>query len=650
MRSNADRAAEATQGTASLLDTLDEVISMDYVTVVIGEWIPFGMNLIRQLNDKLGSSERVQGGVFSAEIDDSPAECQFEIPSGSTEVLIIDYDSTHFVNIDAEINYPEDPGIIQIESFGIHINCDGLVCYGLHLEAVMDRIHEKITLDHLARVMVDIQQDSSKVIHPVLTTYQRMLMEVRCFDNPDCREKLALVFAEKIHPNLPVAEYMDKEEKENEIKQILGDTYDSADLAEGEVVILGRQGILIGGPNSRRHEDVMVYYISLVARQQTISQLHIRMQYLTAQISETSDLIDGFEEEPHRVDAIRARLSACSKIALLVRDTLQFLEESLESIEVPPLVELDEASNNLYRFLEVEYIKDSVQERINDLKKNVEGSQNWMQSLREMVSIIKEQLSYKSREAMTDSVKNLQGVLRATDRAATATEVMQTMLSGSLAFALLDRATGSWDVVNDPLDTTNAAPGSTWGNEYIKKTLIDKEWMWFGVNMGFWFLFGGLLMWFLGWLASRLKGVITLNFKMCQRIDLKQLKRYLKLKGVDDLDESFEMDDKQCLRKCSWEEANRVVWQGTPPKIDMYIDMLHGYIINVTIVYNKNTGLLRDTDLKTVLIDELEATEVIEKTEALKEDAWKFDKKVIKDWSYDDDGGMDQEASLINSS
>lgn len=68
MRSNADRALEATQGTATLLDTLDEIISMDHVTVVVGEWIPFGMNLVRQLNDKLGSSERVQGGVFSAEV------------------------------------------------------------------------------------------------------------------------------------------------------------------------------------------------------------------------------------------------------------------------------------------------------------------------------------------------------------------------------------------------------------------------------------------------------------------------------------------------------------------------------------------------------------------------------------------------------
>ena len=49
-------------------------------------------------------------------------------------MLIIDYDLSHFINIDAEIKFPEDDGIIQIESFGIHINADGLVCYGLHIE------------------------------------------------------------------------------------------------------------------------------------------------------------------------------------------------------------------------------------------------------------------------------------------------------------------------------------------------------------------------------------------------------------------------------------------------------------------------------------------------------------------------------------
>lgn len=172
-------------------------------------------------------------------------------------------------------------------------------------------------------------------------------MEMRFFDNPECREKIALIFAESINPMLKVAEYMDKEEKENELKQVLGDTYDSCDLSENEVCILGRQGILLGGENSVRHEHVMIYYISLIARQQCISQLHVRMQYLTAQINEISDLIDGFEEDPHRVDEIRSRLSATSKVSVLVKDTLQFLEESLVGIEAPLLDELDEASNHL---------------------------------------------------------------------------------------------------------------------------------------------------------------------------------------------------------------------------------------------------------------------------------------------------------------
>ena len=51
---------QSTQGISNLGDNLEEVLSLNDVTVIIGEWIPFGMNLIRELNDKLGSTERVQ--------------------------------------------------------------------------------------------------------------------------------------------------------------------------------------------------------------------------------------------------------------------------------------------------------------------------------------------------------------------------------------------------------------------------------------------------------------------------------------------------------------------------------------------------------------------------------------------------------------
>ena len=65
-----------------------------------------------------------------------------------------------------------------------------------------------------------------------------------------------MLFADGINPNGDVEFYMDKEDKENELKQILGETFqhsqlseyrapdpnDPEDTGEGELVILGRSG------------------------------------------------------------------------------------------------------------------------------------------------------------------------------------------------------------------------------------------------------------------------------------------------------------------------------------------------------------------------------------------------------------------------
>ena len=77
-----------------------------------------------------------------------------------------------YVNLEADIYFPEDQGIVQvtlhyhtcllsmqqIENFGIHIHCDGTVIYGMKIEAVMDRIVDGISLDHLSRLIVDVHQ------------------------------------------------------------------------------------------------------------------------------------------------------------------------------------------------------------------------------------------------------------------------------------------------------------------------------------------------------------------------------------------------------------------------------------------------------------------------------------------------------------
>lgn len=43
------------------------------MSIIVAEYIPFGANQIVQLNNNVGSTERVQGGFISPAVDDKAA-------------------------------------------------------------------------------------------------------------------------------------------------------------------------------------------------------------------------------------------------------------------------------------------------------------------------------------------------------------------------------------------------------------------------------------------------------------------------------------------------------------------------------------------------------------------------------------------------
>lgn len=59
------------------------------------------------------------------------------------------------------------------------LNAEGTCFYGMQIEAVMDRIKDQISLDHLSRLLVDVQQDSSAIVDSIISGYQRDLLQVR---------------------------------------------------------------------------------------------------------------------------------------------------------------------------------------------------------------------------------------------------------------------------------------------------------------------------------------------------------------------------------------------------------------------------------------------------------------------------------------
>ena len=150
---NTSRAHESAAGASGIQDELSEAIQLDTVRIMVGEWIPFGSNQIVALNEKLGSADRCQGGMFTGSVDADSGGTKLALPPGSTSVRILDYDETTFINFEAEINFPEDEGIIQVEEFGMHLNEDGSLIYAMRVDAIQDRKANDISLDMLSRLV-----------------------------------------------------------------------------------------------------------------------------------------------------------------------------------------------------------------------------------------------------------------------------------------------------------------------------------------------------------------------------------------------------------------------------------------------------------------------------------------------------------------
>ena len=89
------------------------MIVLNNVSLLVGEFIPCGPNQIIALNEKLGVTDRVQGGFFTAMADDDSAGTKFEVPPGLTKIEILDYHCATYVNLEADIYFPEDQGTLR---------------------------------------------------------------------------------------------------------------------------------------------------------------------------------------------------------------------------------------------------------------------------------------------------------------------------------------------------------------------------------------------------------------------------------------------------------------------------------------------------------------------------------------------------------
>eukprot|EP00937_MAST-01D_sp_MAST-1D-sp2_P002067 g2067.t1 len=574
MTSNEHRAAECARGTSNIRDELSEAIQLGQVLCLVGEWIPFGANQIVALNERLGARERCQGGFFSAMIDRSPDQLNFQCDPGLTNVTILDYDFVRFINFEAAIHYPEDEGIVQIENFGMHLNVDGTVFYGLKVEAVMQRTAERVSLDLLSRMLVDVHQDSSMIMDDLLSSYQRAMLNTIFLGDTKNRGKFNMIVADTIDPFLPAAEYLDGGEYENELQQLLGNLHSAYDVGEDGVLVVGRDGLLVAGPNAKSYEPLLVCYTSLLTCETFLRHFFMRIFIVDDLMKQIRALINDFESDPAHVGRIRLMISDASRDLVLLSELVEYLRESLHNRAFPPRP-ADAAGARLFQLLGLVAQHRDVTLRTRDLIKLLEGGRHELRNLQQMVDVINTMQLEGVCANVQANTKHLVDASAANERSSSTLEVMQVILAGSFAFDVVDRVSGGTLNIEVP----------EWVNDALTRPIINVPFLWFLLNVA-WLVLCCLALWsFMRHVARQGDGALTLRIRVDRPLRLARLRAFLDTRALEVTDAT--LDPQKEVQKVSWFEQDEALWQGQPPRVELQVDTKHAFLLALTFRVNE---------------------------------------------------------------
>lgn len=518
--SNAHRAHESGQtGIDNIRDNdLEEIVTLNSVSMIVAEYIPFGSNQIVQLNNNVGSTERVQGGYISSVIDGDSSGTALELNPELTSVEVLDYTQTNHLNFEAEIRFREDMGVVQVETFGISMNAEGTCFYGLQLEAVMNRIKDNISLDHLSRILVDIQQDSSSIVDSVMSQYQRELLNLVFIGDAHNRNKINLIIANEITPHLTAGEFMDKGEYENEFKQVIGDTKAAFDITEQDTLIFGSQGLLCCGPTARNYESLLCAYISFNSLDLFLQNFFSRVLLHNDDLKASYQIVEKVEYDPLALTQSRNRLSTLSKDIIMLDQVLGYLDEALQMMDVP-LEPPEQAGRSLYNRLELSGMRDMLVRRANDVKKNLTASQRNLDLLRERVEIESHNRNVNMSLQLEKNTRTLCSLQVANGDAVRSLKILQTIFAGVIAFDFLDRITGDWTVVD-----------TAWMSGFVDTVIKEHTLVWFAISIVAWCLAAYLVSRRLYLANWKSRGVTTISITVNRSIDTAKLKELIQEK------------------------------------------------------------------------------------------------------------------------
>jgi len=606
------------------------------VNVLFAEYYPFDSNEVNGLRIKAGNSRAFES-LVSGEVDHAAgAGTTIEVRiSEVAAVFALDSVKGRYVNLEAHVHLPEEEGILQLERFGVHCSARGDIIFGVKIDAVRGQVGytaERVPVDLLSRVLIDLHEDSSAIMETLVSKSQRNLVhnlhaganKKEAGGNGGSRnayrfQQYTIMCAKTITPHLARAQdYLDGEQLQNDLAQVLGDLEDAFDVEDengagtATMVLRGSAGILLVSESYEQHEPALVRFGSAMARATALDAFFRRTCAMEDSLEETRSLITNFVGRTSDLQSIRARISdLCHESALLDALLLmidrsdkqkQFLDDSARNGGERD----DRAQSKLARALGTEEaIRDS---RLcsEDLAAKMHSFTKDLAALQQNTDILSESAMFRLQESLRTNTRSLEELFRANESASSSLEILQVVIGGSLGFTLLDRLTGDFTVRE-----------SWWGEELFEQMVTGVPGLWFGLSLLMFVCIAFGLRCLMKRQLAESAAVLHIRLDLLARIQQTHMREFLEAKQA--LASSIEagVDGHHYVKYCFTEAA--AAWGGSPLHVEVLYDKEHLLLSNLSVRYNRRNGRMTEREITHALLQEMSEAHVFAADKRLEE-------------------------------
>ncbi|UJG44309.1 MAG: hypothetical protein K9W46_03780 [Candidatus Heimdallarchaeum endolithica] len=443
----------------------------------------------------------------------------------------------------------------------------GFIIYSLDLKEINGK-NSFMSLDKLSRVIADLSQDSSQVIDSLLTEFQRNFIKI-IFGNPMYRPKTILIVGEDINKKFEdVKDYLDGEDCEIEISQIIGEGF-SVFSENDSIYFLGNRGaILIPQEFTKELEYYSIYYGIKEGITIFIDSFMSRVWELYDQTNEIQKLVDmAVKGNTDALNKVQEEITILSSTISVLGQVKEFLQDSCEQL----IVNFDRISD--YAFLEIENGLETIKNRVNESSKVIRGLLTELEGKRDHINTLSELQMRKMNKTMTQNTKSMNQVLQANTRTSEAIDMIELILAGSIILEIVAFAIG--EISSD----------QTIYNSIVNKLPLDKD-----QKATLILFFSSIVAWvilvvYLRISKSRMEKkalrdfIITLNIN--KKINMTKLEAFLENEEI--VMKQVEYDSNNVLITYVWDTSNIKEFN----------------LETIRIVCNKSTELLLSLELET---------------------------------------------------